>query len=180
MYTRMVVGLGNPGKTYEMTRHNVGYMVVDALVQAMGGTEQWGQSNKFEAQLVTTGEILCVKPSTYMNKSGLAVGKLVRFYGVETDQIWVIHDDLDMVLGSYKIQLAKGPKVHGGLQSIERELGTSDFWRVRVGVDNRQGERVIPGDAYVLSGFGMDEYEQLKRIIEQVVGELGENYLGIF
>jgi peptidyl-tRNA hydrolase, PTH1 family len=110
-----------------------------------------------------------------MNESGKAVKKLVDFYKVEMDDLYVIHDDLDIKLGEYKIQKGVGPKVHGGVNSIERELGKEDFWRARVGVDNRDLENRIPGEEYVLQNFTREERNILMESINQLVSNLEES-----
>ena len=153
-----MVGLGNPGDEYKNTRHNVGFMVVDALAKR------------------PIDEVKLVKPDTYMNKSGLAVKKLMANGEWQIEDLYVIHDDLDIPLGKYKIQLGKGPKEHRGILSIEQSLGRKDFWRVRIGVDNRQvasGKwHVISGDEYVLSKFPDEERQVIKRVIQKAVKEL--------
>lgn len=148
---KIVVGLGNPGKKYENTRHNVGFMVVDQLVDYV----QHGQSplvlKNDEWHVSTTGqleyrwlgvgesEIELVKPHTFMNKSGKAVAYVLRKHPhLSSDDIYLVHDDLDIPLGKFKIQKGTGPRVHRGVSSVEQVLGTKDFWRVRVGVENRR------------------------------------------
>ena len=145
---KLVVGLGNPGEEYKNTRHNVGFMVVDALA------------------LRPSDKIVLVKPETFMNRSGEAVKKLVNKYKVQSTGLYVIHDDLDIPLGKYKIQKGKGPKDHRGILSIEQSLGKKDFWRVRIGVENRQKD--ISGDEYGLSDFTLAE----KQIIDQVIASV--------
>lgn len=134
---KLVVGLGNPGKRYEQTRHNVGFMVIDELIGKL--TVSPHIEKKF-ASLVFyhhESQTCLVRPQTFMNRSGEAVGSVVGFYKVPMDKLYVVHDDLDINLGEYKIQKGKGPKQHNGLQSIYAALGTKDFWHVRVGIENR-------------------------------------------
>jgi peptidyl-tRNA hydrolase, PTH1 family len=160
---KLVVGLGNPGKKYQGTRHNVGFEVVDRLVG-----------------VVDEAEVELVKPETFMNKSGRAVGKLMRKSGRELDELFVVHDDLDIKLGKYKIQKGKGPKTHKGLESIYRALGSRDFWHVRVGIENRK--KVVPykvgplltGEGYVLQKFNDRE----RQVIDKVVGKVAEGLKG--
>ncbi|MBU1071203.1 aminoacyl-tRNA hydrolase, partial [Patescibacteria group bacterium] len=113
---KLIVGLGNIGEKYKNTRHNVGFMVVDEL----------------EKHKEDLGKVMLVKPATFMNESGRAVAKMVRFYKLDLDNLYVVHDDLDLKLGEYKIQKGVGPKVHNGILSVEKELGDKEFWRVRV------------------------------------------------
>lgn len=175
---KVVVGLGNPGEEYVNNRHNVGFMVIDELANgiwrmAYGEKPSW--ESKFESLILKSADYLLVKPQMFMNRSGEAVAKLVNFYKVEWGDLWIVHDDLDIRLGEYKIQRGVGPKVHNGLTSVEEQLGRCDFWRVRVGVDNRPvGEARTPGDEYVLSDFTAGE----RKIVEGVIGKLVENDLG--
>lgn len=152
---KLIVGLGNPGEKYKNNRHNVGFWVVDSL-------------NK----LKLAGAVF-LKPQTFMNRSGIEVKKLVKKYPLDKNELYVIHDDLDIELGKYKISLAKGPKVHNGLQSIYQQLGTKNFWHVRIGIDNREATGYTgSGEDYVLQNFRPEEREVVKGIIETVVKEL--------
>lgn len=152
---KLIVGLGNPGKKYENTRHNVGYMVVDALKR----------KNLPKAVVVK-------KTGVFVNESGEAVKKLVNRYSLPLDRLYVIHDDLDILLGQHKIQFGRGPKEHKGIESINQTLGTSDYWRVRVGVDNRSSENRVPGEEYVLQNFTESEMMVMGEVIKRVVEEL--------
>lgn len=165
---KIIVGLGNPGSEHENNRHNVGFMVIDRLAMEKDAWE-----SKFGALILRSGDQMLVKPQSFMNNSGEAVSKVVNFYKVLTADLWVIHDDLDLPLGQYKIAAGIGPKVHNGVNSIEERLGTKDFWRVRVGVDNRPvGEARTPGDEYVLADFSADERIVIDGVIEKVIKEL--------
>lgn len=155
---KLIVGLGNPGREYAKTRHNVGFMVIDALAkQRVDGLKLF-------------------KPDTYMNNSGIAVKKIMTNYKLQMPNLYIVHDDLDIPLGKYKIQLGKGPKEHRGVLSIEQSLGRKDFWRVRIGVDNRSqiadDRWQMTGDEYVLSRFPAQELAVVNQVINQVVGEL--------
>ena len=161
----IVVGLGNPGKQYARTRHNAGFMVVDALVRSLdrlpaqaGQMVRWLE-NKFSALTLEINNVLLMKPQTFMNDSGKAVAAAVRFYKVPLDHVVIIHDDLDIVVGQVKFGLTKGPKVHNGLESIEKQLGSKDFWRIRVGIDDRTPEdrMQIPSADYVLRSLTSEE-----------------------
>lgn len=166
---KLIVGLGNPGSQYTGTRHNVGYLVVDAI--ASRANAEWEESKKFEALVCRiTPEILLVKPTTFMNTSGSSVSKISKFYNVVPEDICVIHDDLDIALGEYKINLGKGPKVHGGVNSIEKKLGTSQFLRARVGIENRSEN--ISGESYVLAKFSGEEEIILKNVVPNIIHEI--------
>ncbi|OGM26719.1 aminoacyl-tRNA hydrolase [Candidatus Woesebacteria bacterium RIFCSPHIGHO2_02_FULL_38_9] len=175
---KLLVGLGNPGKKYENTRHNVGFIVLNAMALKFSTRLPDGQvsnfqfSNKFKALIFKYKANLFAKPQTFMNDSGVAVKNLSTHYNLQHTNLYVVHDDLDLTLGSYKIQFGKGPKVHNGLLSIEEELGTSDFWRVRIGVDNRDPNNRIPGDEYVLQNFTKEEIEIRDKIIAEITIKL--------
>jgi peptidyl-tRNA hydrolase, PTH1 family len=170
---KLIVGLGNPGLEYEKTRHNVGFEVVNR-----SGVLSWKKSEKLEAEVAKIDDLILAKPMTFMNNSGRAVRKLVDFYKLDMSDLWVIHDDLDIPLGEYKIQMGVGPKIHNGVVSVEESLGTNDFWRVRIGVDNRGGSREIRGEDYVLGKFKEDEKSVIERVIGEVVTEILEAVKG--
>lgn len=176
---KLIVGLGNPGKEYEGNRHNVGFMVVEEVVRLMGGDEKWRKEGRWEGEVWNKGELVVLKPMTFMNNSGRAVRKVKDYSKINMGDVWLVHDDLDIVLGEYKIQQGKGPKIHNGVKSVEKNLGGDDFWRVRVGVDNRDGKRRQSGEEYVLKNFSQEEKEMVegvvKKIGEDVVEKLGIN-----
>lgn len=195
---KLIVGLGNPGGEYEGTWHNVGFMLVEAFgikisksdyrILKQGEAERFNYQKKFQADICREGEVLLMKPQTFMNKSGEAVRRVVDFYGEQLtpeyapggtrsqdfSNLFVVHDDLDIQLGEYKIQFGKGPKDHRGVQSVETALGTVNFWRVRIGVETRTPElRLrIPGEKYVLMRPKKDEREQLDAVVKTVSEEL--------
>jgi PTH1 family peptidyl-tRNA hydrolase len=164
---KVIVGLGNPGEKYANNRHNVGFMVLDKLLAV-----RW--ESKFEAMVCKVGNTLLVKPQTFMNRSGDSVSEIVNFYKVSIDDLIVVHDDLDIRLGEYKIQKGVGPKVHNGLTSVEERLGKADFWRVRVGIDSRQpaADSRQSGEDYVLADFTSEENAVLDKIIKIIVDQL--------
>src|SRR3989338_1152307 len=160
---KLVVGLGNPGKEYVNTRHNVGFEFVDRLSEGA----RFSLESKFEALVYREKDLLFVKPQTFMNESGRAVRKILDFYKLGTGDLVLIHDDLDLKFGEYKIQRGVGPKVHNGVTSVETSLPDKNFLRVRIGVDNR--EKLLyagSGADYVLSKFGKEELEEVDEVIE--------------
>lgn len=172
---KLIVGLGNPGEKYAKTRHNVGFMVVEKLVGEKSWSKSKGAPLMYVHMKVEEEAVEVIKPLTFMNESGQAVmGPLKKHSELSSKDVYVIHDDLDIELGEFKVQFGKGPKVHYGVNSIEKTIGTSDFWRVRVGVENRKikGNRGIPGEKYSLQNFRHEEKEMVSRVIEQVVGKL--------
>lgn len=165
----VIVGLGNPGEKYKGTRHNIGFRVLDELKSKISN-DQFQMTNfkykkKLDAEVARIGEVMLVKPMAYMNRSGVVI---TRLQGVALQNLYVVIDDLDITLGSFKIQFARGPKAHNGLQSIYKALGTKDFWHVRVGIDNRQQYKK-DGEKYVLGKFTKEEREVIDRVVEKIV-----------
>lgn len=164
---KLIVGLGNPGDQYKNTRHNVGFMFMDVLAGRLN--EKWTFDKKSNAEIIKTQKFLVAKPQTFMNSSGEAVGYLTHYYKITPSNVYIVHDDLDIPLGQYKIDFAKGPKVHGGINSIIDHLHTDDFWRVRIGVDNRDPDNRILGEEYVLQPFLKEEKEIIHKVISQIL-----------
>lgn len=167
----LIVGLGNTGEEYRKTRHNAGFLFVDKLA----GKDEFSFDKKQEAEVLTMKNFILVKPQTFMNDSGRAVRKIMDFYKMGIEKLVVVHDDLDIAFGEFKIQKEKGPKVHNGIRSVERCLGRNDFWRVRLGIDNRQpGVSYGTGADYVLSSLSKNELEELDEVIGESFKELTE------
>jgi peptidyl-tRNA hydrolase, PTH1 family len=161
---KLMVGLGNYGDNYGQTRHNAGFMILDQMVCGV----PFREDVKFMADIVKSDLVWYVKPKTYMNNSGLSVQKIVSYFDIEMTDLMVVHDDLDIRLGDYKIQLGIGPKVHNGILSIERQLKNKNFWRTRVGVDNRSVyDRTMTGADYVLQKMSGLERDELTRVAEK-------------
>ena len=131
---KMFVGLGNPGTKYQHNRHNVGFMIIDKLADDYG-FDSW--KSKSGAQIATgrigMTKILAVKPQSFMNKSGLPVSELARFYKIENQDIYVFHDEIDLGEGRLRVKQGGGHGGHNGLRDIDRHMG-KDYWRVRIGV----------------------------------------------
>lgn len=152
---KMIVGLGNIGQKYAGTRHNVGFMIVDKLAEQLNATFQ---TSKFEAEVATVfkdGEkVMLVKPSTYMNESGRAVGPLMTYYDVDLSDLLVIHDDLDLPLGKVRLKQKGSAGGHNGIKSIIAHVGDQKFKRAKVGIDHPQKMSVVN---YVLGQFSATE-----------------------
>ena len=165
---KLIVAMGNPGEKYKITRHNAGFVFVDRLT----GGAVFSSEKKMETELYKNGNFIFIKPLTFMNEIGRAVRKVMDFYKLSIDDIVVVHDDLDLKIGEYKIQKGIGPKVHNGILSIEQALGDKQFLRVRLGVDNRGEERFGSGADYVLSNMNEEELETLEEVMEEAGDEL--------
>lgn len=183
---KLIVGLGNPWVKYQNNRHNVGWHFLDYLVQKIKLSiynYQFSISFQIEKKLeaaickieINGEEVILAKPQTFMNESGRAVSKILVKYEIRnTNYVYVVHDDLDIRLGKFKIQKSKGPKLHNGVESIEKTLRTSEFWRMRIGVDNRDPENRIAGEKYVLQNFTREERVVIKAVFTRVFEELSQ------
>ncbi|PKK96828.1 MAG: aminoacyl-tRNA hydrolase [Tenericutes bacterium HGW-Tenericutes-3] len=162
---KLVVGLGNPGSKYQKTRHNVGFMVIDEILRVIGGQAKF--DSKFNAEVLTTqlnGEkVILVKPSTFMNLSGEAISKLMKYYDVDIKDILVIVDDVNLDTGKLRLRELGGHGGHNGLRNIIGLLKDDGFKRVRIGVGNNTN---IPLDQYVLGQFTQDQLIVLQKAIK--------------
>lgn len=158
-----IVGLGNPGRKYARTRHNVGLEVLDHLHSRLSAS-RWKTKRRMRCQLswVTqeTTEVVIAKPNTYVNRSGKPVSDLLRLYHLFPDQMLVVHDDLDLPFGRLRIYRGRGSGGHNGLRSIEQHLGTKEFARLKVGIGRPPGS-ADPAD-FVLSRFSKREAEDME------------------
>jgi peptidyl-tRNA hydrolase, PTH1 family len=161
--TYVLVGLGNPGREYRNTRHNVGFMTLDVICQGMNIKLSRMQSNA----LIGTGfvderKVILAKPQTFMNLSGKAVSSLVKFYKIPLSQLLVIHDDIDLPFGTLRMRPGGGSAGQKGLASIIEQLGTQDFPRLRIGVGRPPGQ--MSGADYVLQDFSPAEQTVLNEV----------------
>jgi len=156
---KLIVGLGNTGNEFIGTRHNVGFEFLDSLVSGQRFKEDRDLFSDFIEKSFSENKVLLLKPRTMMNLSGKAVISAKTYYKIKPEEILIVHDDLDIQLGSYKMHFSRGPKIHNGILSIENRLGTQEFWRLRIGVDNRDvvTRNHMTGAAYVLGRFKADE-----------------------
>ena len=180
---KLITGLGNPGEKYQKSRHNVGFLVVERLrerflFQKNFTVTDWEEESTFMSELAFLKQgskvlVIFQKPLTFMNNSGQAVSKVVKKYGIENleKNFILLHDDLDISLGKYKIQKTKSPKGHNGVKDVEDMLKTNKFQRVRIGIESRL-DKNIPGDEYVLKKFSKDEQIILGEVIEDVVNTI--------
>ena len=168
---RLIVGLGNPGKEFSSSRHNSGFFFLDYL-KKMSGFSNWVNKKLLEAEISTGNlfgeKIILAKPQTFMNSSGRAVKKLIKFYKVPIDKLLVIHDDIDIQLGLIKVSKNRGSAGHKGVESIIKSLDTNNFTRIRIGIQPKDGKpREV--DKFVLEDFSQDEQEIIQGLGDQVV-----------
>jgi len=152
---KLVIGLGNPGDEYTSTRHNLGFLVAEAL---------HGQK--------LPKDVVVKKSDVFMNESGSFVKKLLNKSKLNLKNLYIIHDDLDIHLGEYKIQFGHGPKDHNGIKSINETLGTDEYWHVKIGIDNRPQDGRVMGIEYVLQNFTNEERVVLAGAVKAAVNEL--------
>jgi len=164
--TFLIVGLGNPGREHQHNRHNVGFMVIDTLARSMDISMQRIELHALVGKgTLGNHRVILAKPQTYMNKSGLSVASLVRFYKISLEQTLVIHDDLDLPFETIRLRPLGGTGGQKGMESIVNQLGTRMFPRLRVGIGRPPG-RMDPAD-YVLHDFNPDQQEFLPEILNR-------------
>src|SRR5919201_5914842 len=153
----LVAGLGNPGREYARTRHNVGWLVADELARRTSGSWRGKFSGQLAEVRLDERRLALLKPETYMNESGRSVAAAARFFKVEPDALLVVHDDVDLEGGRLQARRGGGLAGHNGLRSLARDLGTQDFLRLRIGVGRPgRGDSRSVSD-WVLSSFGPEE-----------------------
>ncbi len=168
---KLIVGLGNPSKTYEKTRHNAGYMVLDALAAELHLPAWTNAPQDIQAKvtdmLVEGEKIIFAKPETFMNNSGFAVAALMKYFAIHGGKLLIAHDDLDIPLGEIKSQHSRGAAGHNGVDSIIQQLNTKDFSRVRVGI--APARKPADSAKFVLGRFGLFEKAKIKKGVSAAV-----------
>ena len=162
---RLIVGLGNPGRQYEKTRHNAGFWFLDGME-----SQGWLRESKFNGEMsvcsIAGRNIILLKPDTFMNRSGMAVGKLARFYRFKPEEILVVHDELDLKVGEVRLKKDGGHAGHNGLRDVIASLGTRDFMRLRLGIGRPQNGQNVAD--YVLSDASKGDRQEIDGMIERV------------
>ncbi len=163
---KMIVGLGNIGTRYDETRHNTGFMVVDQLARDyhLGAFTHLKQEAVAVSGVINGEKVMLVKPTTFMNDSGRAVGPLVDYYNIDLDDLVIVNDDLDMPVGKVRLKTHGASGGHNGLKSIISALGTKNFNRVKVGIDHPQHGTVV---SHVLGKFSKEERPKFDQAVEQ-------------
>jgi len=167
---KLIIGLGNPGKKYEWTRHNLAWLVLDKIA----GEEKWEEHHKAKALTLKVGQNMLVKPLTFMNESGRAVRSLMDFYKLSPADIFVVHDDKDMEFGQMRAVKDSGSGGHNGVQSIINYLATQEFTRLKLGIANKKIGRT-PTDAFVLQPFSFFEKRTVKKWLPEIVKKIEES-----
>lgn len=161
---KLIVGLGNPGREYESTRHNVGFMVIDKLIEYYNCDNM---KNKFgglySETTINNEKVIFLKPQEYINLSGIVIKRYVDYFKIDISDILVINDDLDLKTGSIKIKMSGSSGGHNGLKNIEFCLGTKDYKRIKIGISNN---KQIDTKDYVLGKIDDDDMKLIKSIVE--------------
>ena len=174
---KIIIALGNPGQQYANTRHNAGFIIADELQKSLGFSD-FEKNSKFDALVCEKNlggeKILLAKPQSFMNNSGQVVKKMLDFFKIPKENLMVLHDDLDIELGAFKISTDSSAAGHNGVQSIIDNLGSQQFKRIRLGIEGseKKKDRIIPGDVFVLQDFSKEELELIKKLAKKIVGEL--------
>lgn len=176
----LLVGLGNPGKKYEQTRHNAGFMCIDEFVDKSEEMEKWIEKKDLKC-FFSTGQmgenrVIAIKPTTYMNLSGEAVQAAMNFYKITADKVAVIHDELDIDFGQIRLRRGGSSAGHNGIKSVTKHIG-EDYNRIRIGVGPKQPARISSED-FVLRKFTAEQQEQLPNMTREVLAILNEYLYG--
>lgn len=178
--TILLVGLGNPGPEYELTRHNVGFLCINNFVARTEEMEPWVEKKSLKA-LISTGRVgdarvIAIKPNTFMNLSGGAVQAVVTFYKISPGNIAVIHDELDIDFGQIRLRVGGTSAGHNGIKSVTEHLG-EDYGRIRIGIGPKQPLKMKSED-FVLQKFSTEQQEQIPNLIKEVNAILSEYLYG--
>jgi len=191
---KLIVGLGNPGEKYEQTRHNLGFTIVDKFLKDFFPAKDttWSKNKKLKSDIAVfewkpkigpLEKVILAKPQAYMNNSGMAVSLLASFYKVETEDVWVVYDELDLPVGFMKIRFGGAAAGHHGVESIIESLGNDKFWRFRMGIgvghnhtgrtrreDGKRhvigGQKIKNAEDFVLDSFGSSEQGKIRELIK--------------
>lgn len=171
---KLIVGLGNPEGKYSGTRHNLGFEVLEKYIKEFEHGD-WNLEDKFKSEILKVGDLMFVKPQTYMNKSGMAVKLLADYYKIPSEDIVIIHDELDLPLGKIKVRIGGAAAGHHGVESIIESLSTDKFIRVRLGIGNikTQGAehktQSMSVEKFVLEPFIASEKSVVKHMTKQAI-----------
>ncbi|MDP2904622.1 MAG: aminoacyl-tRNA hydrolase [Methylovulum sp.] len=175
---KLMVGLGNPGRQYEKTRHNVGFLFLDKLLAGSNGV--WVVHSRFQGLIAeygcASGKVVLLKPQTFMNQSGQSVGKVARYYKLLPEEILVVHDELDFDVGSVRLKKGGGHAGHNGLRDIVAHLGSNEFYRLRIGIGRPAAGKVVAD--YVLSVPSKSELQLLGDVFDLSVGFVDQMIVG--
>jgi len=177
---KIIIGLGNPEEKHQKNRHNAGFIIIDEIQKKLEFPD-FEFNKKFNALIsekkISEEKFILAKPQTFMNESGQSVRAIVDFYKLTPQDIIIINDDLDILVGNFKIALDSSARGHNGIQSIFDNLGTQEIKRVKVGVEKETGRasRPEPGKKFVLENFTPDEIEKVKSLADGIIDEINNS-----
>ena len=173
---KLVVGLGNPGKEYVNTRHNIGYSFVDYYLDKKFGDVNWTKKfdGKYTQVIVDKEKVVFLKPETFMNLSGNSVRKIVDYFDISIDDILVISDDLDLLVGNFKLKSYGSCGGHNGLRDIENKLGTNEYKRLKIGISN---DKTSDTKDYVLGKFSKEEKYNYQDLFNKLCDVLDDYFI---
>lgn len=165
---KLILAIGNPEKKYEKTRHNIGVVILEEIIASLN-LENPKKDKKLEAKLTKADNLLLAESQNFMNESGRTAKKISNFFNIEPEDILIIHDDSDLNIGSFKLQIGKNPAGHHGIESVVSHLGTKDFWRLRIGIrpENENG-RQKAGD-FVLKKISKQELTIIEKMLPKII-----------
>lgn len=170
---KLIVGLGNPGSKYAQTRHNLGFLILDALIKEKAPSQTFSKESKFESEMASfvsdQTKYILAKPTTFMNLSGQAVQKIMAFYNVELQDLLIIHDDLDLPFGKIRYSRSSGPAGHNGVKSLIESLGTKNFTRLRYGIMTENKPTQMETADFVLQNFSLEELAVLEKQLPSLI-----------
>ena len=165
---KLIVGIGNYGQQYQNTRHNAGFLIADAFAKRLNQTfSKYRFESKFFSFISGITKFIVIKPQTLVNLSGISVTAWKQFYNIKTEHIIVIHDELDIPLGQFKIKLGGSASGHNGIASIIRDIGSRNFYHIKIGIGHPTKPQ-LGGKNYVLGHFSPSEQKVLEKVIGQV------------
>jgi len=163
---KLIVGLGNPGKEYENTRHNTGFMAIDEYAKINNLTFNKNKFDGIYTDFLLNGEkIILLKPQKYMNLSGEVISKYLDYFKINKNDLLIIYDDMDLEVGTYKIRFKGGSAGHNGLKNIESNISSNEYKRIKIGISKNKNIDTVN---YVLGKFTSDEFNKLKEVLKKI------------
>lgn len=159
---KLIVGLGNKGNEYNNTRHNVGFMVIDNYINKNNLTLKSKLDGLYAETIINSEKVIFLKPQNYINLSGDVISKYIKYFKIDIKDILVIHDDMDLEIGTFKIRYKGGSAGHNGLKNIESNLKTNEYKRIKIGISKNNIDKVD----YVLGKFSLTELSKLNKVID--------------
>jgi len=166
---KLIVGLGNPGKEYEKTRHNIGFMTIDKYADKLGVSITKEKYNGLYAETIINSEkVILLKPQSYINLSGEVIRRFIDFYKIDIEDILIIHDDLDLEVGTYRVKQHGSSGGHNGLKNIELHLGTQEYKRIKIGISNN---KLMDTKDYVLGKISKEKIDEVKNVVMDILDD---------